>query len=176
VVIDTGPTETRQNKPLFRVDDGVRPKNNLTEPALLEMSGNATNQELTHRRGINVAGELQQMRFEERELKPYAEPIPPEELKYGETYFAVLYVDDDGVVPTLEPLVFIGKDLEPEDEEKLYFQDYDSYRSGVRFETATPDDGAIFHTGREKHVFDYEHALDQLMACALRRRETRRTK
>jgi len=46
VVIDTGPTETRQNKPLFRVDHGVRPKNNLTEPALLEMSGNATNQEL----------------------------------------------------------------------------------------------------------------------------------
>ena len=41
MVIDTGPTETRQNQPLFRVDDGVRPKNNLTEPALLEMSGNA---------------------------------------------------------------------------------------------------------------------------------------
>jgi hypothetical protein len=46
VVIDTGPTETRQNKPLFRVDDGVRPKNNLTEPALLEMSGCATNRDL----------------------------------------------------------------------------------------------------------------------------------
>jgi len=27
------------------VDHGVRPKNNLTEPALLEMSGNATYQE-----------------------------------------------------------------------------------------------------------------------------------
>jgi hypothetical protein len=45
VVIDTGPTETRQNQPLFRVDHGVRPKNNLTEPALLEMSGNATYQD-----------------------------------------------------------------------------------------------------------------------------------
>ena len=45
MVIDTGPTETRQNQPLFRVDHGVRPKNNLTEPALLEMSGNATYQE-----------------------------------------------------------------------------------------------------------------------------------
>ena len=50
MVIDTGPTETRQNKPLFRVDDGVRPKNNLTEPALLEMSGNATNQDLSNSR------------------------------------------------------------------------------------------------------------------------------
>ena len=26
------------------------------------------------------------MRFEERELKPYAEPVPAKELKNGETY------------------------------------------------------------------------------------------
>src|ERR1700677_1132586 len=32
--------EIGPNQPLFRVDHGVRPKNNLTEPALLEMSGN----------------------------------------------------------------------------------------------------------------------------------------
>jgi hypothetical protein len=31
--------EIGPNQPLFRVDHGVRPKNNLTEPALLEMSG-----------------------------------------------------------------------------------------------------------------------------------------
>lgn len=111
------------------------------------------------------------MRFEERELKPYSEPFPPDELKIGETYFAVLFIDDDGVVPVLEPLVFIGRDLDAGDEGKIYFQDYDSYRSGVRFETAMSDDDVIFHTGREKHVFDYEHALDVLMACALRRRK-----
>jgi hypothetical protein len=116
-------------------------------------------------------GEPELMGFEERELKPYAEPVPAEELKNGETYFAVLFLDDDGLVPTLEPLVFIGKDLDPGDEGKLYFQDYDSYRGGVRFGTATPDDEVIFHTGREKHVFDYERALDVLMACALRRRK-----
>jgi len=51
VVIDTGPTETRQNKPLFRVDHGVRPKNNLTEPALLEMSGKGVTQAL----GVTVS-------------------------------------------------------------------------------------------------------------------------
>jgi hypothetical protein len=39
------------------------------------------------------------MRFEERELKPYAEPFPPESLKTGETYFAVLFLDDNGFVP-----------------------------------------------------------------------------
>lgn len=92
------------------------------------------------------------MRFEERELKRYAEPVPPEELKDGETYFAVLFLDDDGLVPTLEPLVFIGRDLEPGDEGKLYFQDYGSYRGGVRFETASPR--SDIQTGREKGVYD----------------------
>jgi hypothetical protein len=110
------------------------------------------------------------MRFEARELKPYAEPVLPEKLNKGETYFAVLFLDDDGLVPTFEPVVFIGRDFEPGDEQKLYFQDYGSYRSGIRFETATPNDQAVFETGREKHVFEYEHALDVLMVCALRRR------
>lgn len=105
------------------------------------------------------------MRFEERELKPYAEPFPPEELKIGETYFAVLFLDDDGVVPVLEPLVFIGRDLDDGDVVEIYFQDYASYRRGVRFDTATSEDEVIFHTGREKHVFDYEHALDVLMGA-----------
>jgi hypothetical protein len=41
VVIDTGPKETQRMKPLFRVEGEVRSKNDLTEPALLEMSGNA---------------------------------------------------------------------------------------------------------------------------------------
>ena len=39
VVIDTGPKETQRMKPLFRVEGEVRSKNDLTEPALLEMSG-----------------------------------------------------------------------------------------------------------------------------------------
>ena len=93
------------------------------------------------------------MRFEERELKPYAEPVPPEELKNGETYFAVPFLDDDGLMPTLEPLVFIGRDLDPGDEGKLYFEDYGSYRGGVRFETASPDDEAIFVSHLVKTYF-----------------------
>ena len=39
--------EIRSNQTLFGVGGEVRSKNNLTEPALLEMSGNATNRELT---------------------------------------------------------------------------------------------------------------------------------
>ena len=42
------------------------------------------------------------MRFEARVLKLFAEPVSPEELRSGETYFAVLFVDDHGVIPTPE--------------------------------------------------------------------------
>src|ERR1700678_3392050 len=44
--------EIGPNQPLFRVDHGVRPKNNLTEPALLEMSGNAINQDLDNSESV----------------------------------------------------------------------------------------------------------------------------
>jgi len=110
------------------------------------------------------------MRFEARELKPYAEPVPPEELKKGETYFAVLYLDDDGLIPAVEPKVFIGRDLEPGDEATFYFQDYVSYRNGIRFETAPGAEESVFETGAEKHIFEYERALDLLMTCAIRRK------
>ena len=108
------------------------------------------------------------MRFEERELEPYAEPVSPEELRTGETYFAVLFLDDEMRVPILEPKVFVGCDLEPGDEGQLYFQDYGSYQRGVRFDDATGDEEAVFETGAEKHIFEYERSLDQLMVCALR--------
>ena len=39
------------------------------------------------------------MRFEARELKHFAVPVSPEELRSGETYFAVLFVDDHGLIP-----------------------------------------------------------------------------
>ena len=72
-------------------------------------SGYRTNRGVDASAWYKRHGELESMRFEELELKPYAEPVPPEELKNSETYFAVLFLDDDGLVPTLEPLVFIGR-------------------------------------------------------------------
>lgn len=113
------------------------------------------------------------MRFEARELNPYAEPVSTEELREGEIYFGVLYLDDDGLVPTLEPKVYIGRDLEPGDTNTFYFQDFASYRRGVRFESDIGDNEAAFETGAERHVFEYERALDLLMACALRRKKPR---
>jgi hypothetical protein len=114
------------------------------------------------------------MHFAERELKPYAEPVTPDQLRIGETYIGVQFLDKDGFVPILEPKVFIGHNLEPEYKDKLHFQDFASYRSGLQYHTASAEDEAVFETGTEKHVFEYERALDVLLTCSLRREKGRR--
>jgi hypothetical protein len=109
------------------------------------------------------------MRFEARDLKPYAEPVSPLDLKVDTIYFAVNFVDDEMLIPVVEPRVYIGKDLDAE-EAGLYFQDVDSYRRGIRFESSDGETEATFEIGTEKHMFEYEKALDVLMRCALARR------
>jgi hypothetical protein len=111
------------------------------------------------------------MRFEERELKPYAEPVSTENLHEGEIYFSVIFFDDDMLIPMMEPRVFVGRKREADEEDKFYFQDVHSYRRGIRFESPEADDEATFETGAGRFIFEYERALDVLMACALRRRK-----
>jgi len=116
------------------------------------------------------------MRFEARELKPYAEPVPEAELKEGSVYFAVNYFDDEMLIPNMETLVFAGRDLADGDLGRLYFQDLGSYREGVRYESATEDDHAAFFTcpeGHANHIFEYEQALNELMRCSLGRKGMR---
>jgi hypothetical protein len=110
------------------------------------------------------------MRFEERELKAYAEPVLPDQLQEGKVYFSVIFLDEDGLVPMMEPRVFIGSKVEPEGD-KLYFQAFHSYQRGIRFESPNADDEATFQTGTGRYMFEYDRALDVLMACALRRRK-----
>lgn len=107
------------------------------------------------------------MRFEGRELKPYAEPVSAAELKQGSAYFAVTFVDEDMLIPTMETVVFIGRNLEPGDIDRVYFRDVRSFREGVDSETEWD------YTASENninHIFEFERALDQLLACSLRRR------
>lgn len=115
------------------------------------------------------------MYFNGRELKPYAEPVSSNELQEGTVYFAVNYVDDEMLIPLMETLVFIGRNLEPGDVGTVYFQDVESYREGVRYGADSQNEWAKFETGSENelgHIFHYEQALDGLMHCSLRRKET----
>lgn len=118
------------------------------------------------------------MRFEERELKPYAEPVPVSKLTQGSVYFLVSYIDDRMLMPTVEPLIFVGENLDAGDVGRVvYFQDVPSYRHGIRHDSAGKKGEATFFTASEGemlHIFEYENALDELLRCALRRRKIAR--
>lgn len=112
--------------------------------------------------------------FPATELKPYAEPVSPDGLKRGRVYFSLQYLDSDLLVPVLQPLIFLGYDLDGDDPRLRFFQDFDSFRAGIRYSKRTEEESTYFEVcGPEdgKHIFEYEQALEQLMSCALRRRE-----
>jgi hypothetical protein len=111
-------------------------------------------------------------RFDGRELVPYAQPVSPLSISEGKEYFSVTYVDDDLLVPSLEALVFVDRRQDEDGHDEMCFQDTDSYRRGVRLESATPSDGATFFFAAPENlasVFDFEQALEELMRCSLRR-------
>ena len=114
------------------------------------------------------------VRFEERELKPYAEPVSPDDLVSDQVYFTVQFADEKLLVPIVEPLVFIGRNLEKGDSDLLYFQKFESYSNGTRFDPSTGENAMEVHVrGPEeiKHIFEFEKALNELMTCSLRRRQ-----
>lgn len=114
--------------------------------------------------------------FEVGELKPYVEYVRSDELREGEIYFRVIYLDDLTLVPMLQPYVFIGRDLDEGDEQQVYFQDAASYAAGVRLDDAREggDIGNAYilsGTASDVNVMEFEEALKALIKCELRRRE-----
>lgn len=120
---------------------------------------------------------MQSLHFEERILKPYAEPLSIDELEEGEVYFTIQFSgpDRDGLFPIVETLVFVGFNLDEEDvERRVYFQDLESYQAGIRYDAATAEDKASFYAQEPRHlnhIFKYENALNELLKCSLRRRK-----
>ena len=125
--------------------------------------------------------------FDGRELKQYGEFVKAVDLVEGRVYFRVSFLDQDTVIPELVPLVFVGRDLHP-DQLGLYFQDASSYLAGERYDPADwvpansqdelPD---RFHRGREvwfetmaetefASVLEFEQGLNLLLVCSVRRR------
>src|SRR6202035_5499965 len=103
---------------------------------------------------------MQTMRFERQELRPYAEPTSANDLETGAVYFFLNFADDALLLPTMEPVVFIGRNLEVNDSAMVYFQDFDSYQQGVRYDSSGQNENATVYSGPENetgHVFEYEH-------------------
>jgi len=54
----------------------------------------------------------QEINFDTRDLKPYAEPVATSSLTEGQEYFSVQYADEDMLIPVIETWVYLGRDLE----------------------------------------------------------------
>jgi hypothetical protein len=129
--------------------------------------------------------------FSGRDLPVFGEYVRSGDLLIGEVYFRVGFLDDEMHVPELTPVVFIGRDLDPENlpsnSHQLFFQDYGSYARGVRWGMKHPPVDAEseserfeqfmsrgwFESGEEteiSNVFVFEKALDVLLRCSISRR------
>ena len=119
---------------------------------------------------------MDRIRFEGRDLHPWADFVADGELVEGETYFRACFVDEQMLVPELRPLVFIGTDYEIGDSGILYFQDAASYLAGVRYGSSTigrqdGDDDVEVHRVKRGSPFvqTFEKALDTLLRCSVSR-------
>lgn len=120
---------------------------------------------------------------------PVTEMVASSDLIVGRVYFKVRYHDRDMAVPELVPVVFIGRNLHAAGA-GLYFQDVGSYLAGTRFAADDLDGADVFPLDTGAHgvtwgddestfefalddghsdVSDFDGALNQLLACSLRR-------
>ena len=87
--------------------------------------------------------------FAATDLKPYAEPVPSEELRQGQVYLALQFVDEDLLVPVLQPLLFLGWNLDGDEPRVRFFQDYESFVAGVRYASRSETDSVYFEAYSE---------------------------
>lgn len=124
--------------------------------------------------------------FEGRQVKPYGDYVLAADLIVGRVYFKVGFLDQDMAVPEVSAWVFIGRDLHSQ-LPGLYFQDAVSFLNGARrgaddyvptFEDEELPDGCgwgediQYEWQKERKysdVFEFEGALESLLACSLRR-------
>jgi hypothetical protein len=119
------------------------------------------------------------LHFEGRDVPPYGDYVDPETLVEGAVYFRLHYLDDRLTVPELEPLVFIGRNLEDGDTDYLYFQDAGSHFGGARYPGESSEDGTRNELEIEVHrvssstplVYEFDKALDRLLYCSLTRNQ-----
>ena len=122
----------------------------------------------------------------EQELTLFTDFVNSSDLRPGAVYFRVLYTDpldrsgggddDDDRIPAIVPLVFLVRS-EGESGEELHFQDAGAHAAGVRCSSGVPAHEASFHRLTAHHlssIFTFEHALEELMRCSLRRSESER--
>lgn len=112
------------------------------------------------------------IRFESRDLNDYAEPVDPSSLETGKTYFLLHYADAQLLIPFMEPLLFVGRNMTPGDSDKLYFQRYPELQEVSEEETGLAERAELvvaLYPVDLGAIFTFEKALEQLLKCSIRR-------
>ena len=103
--------------------------------------------------------------FPARELKDCAIPVLKRHLKEGQVYFFVTLVGEMWS-RQIDNVVFVGRPLQSEGDNNLFFQDMQSYGEGARYGGAWQGRPPVFFSCPETHssdVFEFERALDLLL-------------
>ena len=103
--------------------------------------------------------------FPARTLTPFASPVAAGDLRRGEVYFCVQFIDDEMQIPVVQTLEFIGP-TEEGSKGSLSFKTLST--------TNPEEEGEVvsFCGDSLASVFEFESALDELMRCAMRRINT----
>ncbi len=112
------------------------------------------------------------MQLPARQLPDYAEPVEENKLIVGQTYFSVQFLDEDLVIPIVEPVVYLGQSTsESTQDRRLQFQYARSCFSVECGNALAADEVVIFSQAASQcgHIFEFEQALDVLLRCSLRR-------
>jgi hypothetical protein len=87
-------------------------------------------------------------------------------------YFMITYLDDDSLVPCMETVVYLGEERQENSEIRHIFQDYESWRDRGAYPNNENGPGKVFVLPSHElsNINDFETALAELSACALRRK------
>jgi len=125
------------------------------------------------RRIVEILAREPPIHFPARDLEPYPQPVSADQLRDGSLYYCLNYVDHEMLIPVMDSIVFIGRNLKPGDAGLCYFQQICWYDEGKTFDSEAECDDAIFYARAENKlsdIFEYELALEELMRCSLRRK------
>jgi hypothetical protein len=89
--------------------------------------------------------------------------VSPDRLRPGAVYYILLCVDRALRVPSLEPVVYAGRDLDPAGTSGWWFQDVESFLSGLRFgdTPSSPEERPEFQIFESADDLGIVHTLDE---------------
>ena len=97
--------------------------------------------------------------------------VSPKDLRAQDTYLMISFFDEALLIPEITTVVYLGKDIFSEGDQKHYFQDYESFRN----KTKAGSDVAVIEAAADNlmNFYDLDSAASLLEECAQRKRNLR---